>query len=144
MVGSSRVTVLADTGAVYALIDRSDDWHGRMLAWWREQARSVLLPVTVLPEIAYLLHTRIGPLAEEAFVSAVAGGEFTIEPLEVRPDAERAAALMAVYRDAGFGFVDATIVAMAERLGVTELLTTDRRHFSLVRPKHVRAFMLLP
>ena len=138
------MTVLADTGAVYALIDRSDTWHKRVVEWWKDHTGSVLLPVTVLPEIAYLLHNRVGPLAEEAFVSAVAGGEFTVEPLEVRSDTERAAALMTVYRDAGIGFVDATIVAMAERLGVTELLTTDRRHFSLVRPNHVRAFLLLP
>jgi predicted nucleic acid-binding protein len=33
---------------------------------------------------------------------------------------------------------------MAERLGVTRILTTDRHHFSLVRPSHVPAFELVP
>ena len=138
------MTILADTGAVYALIDRDDTWHRRILTWWREKSAPVLLPATILPEVAYLLHTRIGPLAEEAFISAVAHGEFAVEQFDVVPDAGRAAALMASYRDAGLGFVDASIVAMAERLGVTELLTTDRRHFSIVLPEHARGFRLLP
>lgn len=59
-------------------------------------------------------------------------------------DVRRAADVMAVYLDSPIGFVDASIVAMAERLGVTRILTTDRRHFGLVRPSHVPAFELVP
>jgi hypothetical protein len=138
------VTVLADTGAVYALIDRDDEWHKRVVTWWRESKGAVLLPVTILPEVSYLLHTRIGPHAEEAFVSAVAAGEFVVEHLDLVSDTKRACVLMARYRDVGLGFVDASVVAMAERLGITDLLATDRRRFSLLRPEHVRAFRLRP
>jgi predicted nucleic acid-binding protein len=70
----------------------------------------------VLPEITYLLGQRIGAPAE----------------------------LMATYEDAPIGFVDASLIATAERLDITSVLTTDRRHFSFVRPRHVRAFRLLP
>ncbi|MDQ2738090.1 MAG: VapC toxin family PIN domain ribonuclease, partial [Actinomycetota bacterium] len=42
------------------------------------------------------------------------------------------------------GAVDATVIAVAERLGITEIATLDRRHFSVVRPAHVEAFTLLP
>ena len=42
------------------------------------------------------------------------------------------------------GFVDASIVAMAERLKLPSLVTTDRRDFARVRPAHVAAFQLLP
>jgi len=42
------------------------------------------------------------------------------------------------------GFVDASIVAIAERLKIEAIATTDRRHFQSIRPKHTKAFRLLP
>jgi len=42
------------------------------------------------------------------------------------------------------GFVDASVVAIAERLKLRTLLTTDRRDFHRVKPRHIRAFELLP
>jgi predicted nucleic acid-binding protein len=76
-------------------------------------------------------------------VRAVADGEFTIESLESE-DVARAADLMAMYSDASIGFVDAAIAAAAERLGALTVLTTDRRHFSLIRPRHASGFRLVP
>jgi predicted nucleic acid-binding protein len=135
--------ILADTGILYALIDADDEWHQRVVEWWGAASEPVLVPVTVLPEVTYLLHQRISPLAEVAFVEAVVRGEFSVEPLEAE-DMTRAAAVMAEYADLGLGFVDATIVAIAERLRVRTVATTDRRHFSAVRPRHVRALVLAP
>lgn len=137
------MTVLADTGAVYALLDRSDKWHDRVLAWWGGGRRDVLLPVTILPETTYLLHQRIGPHAEAEFIRAVDGGDFEWVGLDER-DVTRAADLLQTYCDQPIGFVDASIVAMAERLGVTTILTTDRRHFGVIRPSHTEAFVLAP
>jgi predicted nucleic acid-binding protein len=136
--------VVADTGALYALVDASDAWHARVVGWWGVAGRGeVVVPVTVLPELAYLLQTRIGPAAESAFIRAVVDGEFPVEPLEPE-DVERAAALMERYEDAPLGFVDATVVALCERLETRDLLTTDRRHFALVRPRHAKALALHP
>ena len=139
----SGAPVVADTGALYALVDADDRWHDRVVAWWRASAPTVVVPVTVLPEVTYLLATRIGPAAEEAFVRAVAEGELAMESLEP-DDLSRAAALMRQYADLPLGFVDASVAAVAERLGSRALLTTDRRHFGLVRPRHAPAFALLP
>jgi predicted nucleic acid-binding protein len=97
----------------------------------------------VLPEICCLLQTRIGAAAEERFLRAVAEGEFRIEFLD-QLDVERAVELVAVYTDMPLGFVDASVMALAERNGTREILTTDRRHFSVVRPRHARRFTLLP
>jgi predicted nucleic acid-binding protein len=137
------VTVIADTGVLYALVDASDAWHDRVVAWWRLQSTGVVVPVTVLPEVCYLLQTRIGPAAEIAFVQAVAEEEFSVEPVEPE-DLVRAAALMDKYSDLPLGFVDASVVAMAERLETRDILTTDRRHFSVIRPRHARTLTLLP
>lgn len=137
------MTVIVDTGPLYALVDSSDAWHERVVTWWRRRARNLVIPVTVLPEVSYLLQARIGSAAEQAFIRAVADGEFTTEPLEPE-DITRAAGLMEEYADLPLGFVDATLVATAERLGVREILTTDRRHFGVVRPMHTASLVLVP
>jgi predicted nucleic acid-binding protein len=51
---------------------------------------------------------------------------------------------VASYRVLPLGTVDASVVTAAERLGVQEIATVDRRHFSVVRPSHGAAFTLLP
>lgn len=135
--------VIADTGPLYALIDSSDAWHERVTAWWRDRTQNVVIPAVVLPEVTYLLQTRIGPAAELAFIQAVADGEFTIEALEPE-DIVRAAVLLRDYADLPLGFVDAAVVAAAERLDAREILTTDRRHFSVVQPLHTKALVLIP
>jgi predicted nucleic acid-binding protein len=139
----ARLTVVADTGPIYALVDASDNWHERVTSWWGGGRRRVILPVTILPEVSYLLQTRIGAAAEEAFVRAVADGEFVIEQLEDE-DFPRIADLVHAYRDLPLGVVDASIVAVAERLGTREILTTDRRHFGVVRPRHTKTLALVP
>jgi predicted nucleic acid-binding protein len=137
------VTVVADSGAIYALIDASDAWHARVMRWWQANTLGVVLPVTVLPEVTYLLHQRIGTAAEAAFVRAVADDEFVVEPLEPE-DITRATGLLHEYADLPLGFVDATVVAIVERLDARAVLTTDRRHFAVVRSRHARPLALLP
>jgi hypothetical protein len=56
----------------------------------------------------------------------------------------RIADLVEQYADAGLGFVDASVIAIAERVGATRIFTLDRRDFSLVRPRHTEAFEILP
>jgi predicted nucleic acid-binding protein len=135
------VTIVADTGPLYALIDSDDAWHERVIEWWSANSSPIVVPVTVLPEICYLLRSRISTEAEAAFVRAVEAGEFVVEPID-QEDIVRADTIIGKYED--LGFVDATVVAAAERLDATEILTTDRRHFSQVRPRHTRAFTLSP
>jgi predicted nucleic acid-binding protein len=137
------VTVIADTGPLYALVDSSDAWHKRVVEWWRKNREPLVVPVCVLPEVCYLLHTRISQQAEAAFVRAITDGEFVIESLE-SDDIGRAETLVRKYANLDLGFVDATVIATAERLDATEVLTTDRRHFSAVRPRHVGALRLSP
>ena len=137
------MSVIADTGPLYALIDASDAWHERVITWWKANRQPVIVPVTVLPEVSYLLQSRISHEAELAFIRAVADGEFTVEPWE-DGDIDRAAGVMERYADASLGFVDATVAAIAERLDARDVLTTDRRHFGVIRPRHARGFHLLP
>lgn len=78
-----------------------------------------------------------------AFVKQLSGPEWHIENLS-GDDLERVSEVLTVYADAKLDFADATIVAMAERLGVETILTLDRRDFAVVRPRHTPYFNLLP
>jgi predicted nucleic acid-binding protein len=48
------------------------------------------------------------------------------------------------YEDQSLGVVDASVLALVERLGESKLATLDHRHFSVLRPAHVEALQLLP
>lgn len=133
--------LLVDSGPLYALADADDAWHERVREFLDRQHDLLLVPVTVLPEVAYLLRTRLGREAERRFTASLAAAELTVEDLRL-DDLERAAELLVTYPD--IGFVDATVVAVAERLRLPAILTTDRRHFAPIRPAHREAFELLP
>ena len=135
------MAILVDTGILYALADADDRWHEPARAWAEDVSELLIAAVTVLPEVSYLLHTRLGAAAELAFVQSLAAGELEVEELR-RQDLTRSAEVMRRYPD--IGFVDATVIAMAERLKIDSVATTDRRHFMSVRPKHTKAFVLLP
>jgi hypothetical protein len=137
------VNVLADTGALYALLDDEDEGHGRMRDWLAGTRDALLVPTTVVQEAAFLIGSRHGSGREAAFLRTAASGAFALEAPESQ-DLARAADLVARYADLPLGFVDASIVAMAERLDVTTILTTDRRHFGVVRPAHCERLRLVP
>lgn len=137
------MTVIADTGAVYALIDASDQWHARVRDWWVRNTRPIVVPISVVPELSYLLGKRIGAAAEGALIRAIAEGEFVVEDVEP-DDWPVIAAMVENYADLPLGFTDASIAVMAERLGARRILTTDRRHFGTVRSGKGRPFQLAP
>jgi len=135
------VALLVDTGILFALADTSDAWHRKARAYIASLHDTLLVPITVLPEVAYLLHERIGPAAERAFVQSIADRELAVEEVHVR-DWRRVEQLMGEYE--AIGMVDATVIAMAERLKLNTIATTDRRHFGMVKPNHVARFVLVP
>ena len=133
--------LLLDTGPLYALADADDAWHPRVRDFLADRNDVLLVPVTVLPEVTYLLTSRLGEAVERRFVASLAARELAIEDLKPA-DVIRCRDLMDRYPD--IGFVDASVIAMAERLRLAAIVTTDRRHFGQVRPAHRPAFDLLP
>ncbi len=135
--------ILLDTGALYAIADRDDKWHKAMVREIQGRREDRIVPVSVLTEACYLIGTHLGPVAERHLIRATIRGEFLLEELSLR-DLERADAVLQKYADANIGFVDASVVAIAERLKIRTIVTTDQRHFRLFRPKHCPSFELLP
>jgi uncharacterized protein len=54
------------------------------------------------------------------------------------------AELVKTYASLGLGGVDAAVIAIAERLNVATIATPNRRDFTVVRPRHVKALTLIP
>jgi predicted nucleic acid-binding protein len=69
---------------------------------------------------------------------------YTTSSPPIQADLERARELQDRYRDIALGVVDATVLALTERLRETKLATLDHRHFATVRPAHVEALQLIP
>lgn len=92
-------------------------------------------------EATYLVGSRLGSKAESELLRHIS--EFEIEAPSDE-DWRRMSELVDKYSSLGIGGTDASVVALAERLGATTIITLDRRHFSVVQPKHVEAFALLP
>jgi predicted nucleic acid-binding protein len=104
----------------------------------------LVVPATVVAEVCYMISRyRFGSAAEAAFLRSFASRDLVVGNL-VEDDFERMAQLVEQYADFPLGGSDASVIAMAERRSITTILTTDRRHFAAVRPKHVEAFELLP
>ncbi|MEU7583364.1 PIN domain-containing protein [Streptomyces sp. NPDC041068] len=135
--------VLADTGVLIAIADRRDAHHAACLAFAEGfQGRLKVLP-TVVTETAWMLERYLSPEAEAGFLDSVAAGQLELVTME-RRDLARMADLIRKYADFPLGAVDASVVAVAGRLRLTEVATLDHRHFSAIRPEHVKAFTLLP
>lgn len=135
--------ILVDTGPLYAMVDRDDGWHDRVSAFLNATPRHLIVPITILPEVCYLLNSHLGASVEVQFARSVQRGDVRVEFLR-KEDLARTVGVMARYSDAGLGFVDASVVAVAERLNLREIMTTDRRHLALVRPRHCAHFDLKP
>jgi predicted nucleic acid-binding protein len=135
--------IVVDTGPIVALINDRDDHHARCRDFLARYPGPLLVPTTVFTEVCMLLERRRGTRAELAFLADVRAGLFTL--LETASaDLERIADLVDIYSDLPLGTVDASVIALAERLGLPAVATLDHRHFSVVRPRHVSAFTLLP
>lgn len=139
----SIAPILVDTGIIYALADRSDAWHLRARTFVESYKGTLIIPATVIPEACYLLQTHLSPDAETAFIRSIVNRALRLEQVD-EEDLNRSIEVMNAYSDLMIGLVDSSIVAVAERLKISSIMTTDRRHFSVIKPKHCSAFRLLP
>ncbi len=135
-------TAVADTGFVVALLNQADNHHREVTAVYLQQ-QTILLPQTVLAEVAYLLGREAGNRTVVAFLRGLVASRFRLTALQ-DPDLSRTAAILEQYADSRIDFVDATVMAIAERCQLTQVLTLDQRDFRIFRPSHCPSLTLLP
>jgi predicted nucleic acid-binding protein len=136
------VNVIADTGYVVAIANETDQYHLSCVTVHTQQ-RVVYLPQSALTEIMYFLKRDLGNERAAQFLMNLKTSKYRLLALEPQ-DVDRAGYLMRQYADSKLDFVDASVIALAERLHITRILTLDKRDFGMVRPQHVEIFELLP
>lgn len=137
------MALILDTGPLYAAIDRSDADHEACRRLIEDADEPLVVPAPVLVEVDYWIHQRLHPGVLVALLDDIVDGAYRVE--DVGPDDyRRIRELCDRYADADIGFVDAAVIAIAERLNEPKLATLDHRHFRAVRPRHVDALQLLP
>jgi len=135
--------IVCDTGPLVAVLNADDKHHDACRSLLESEPGPLIVPAPILTEVCYLAASRLGPQAEAAFLESLASGELHLEATTTG-DLARMAQLVRTYADFPLGAADASVIAVAERLDVTQIATIDHRHFRVVRPRHCDAFDLLP
>jgi predicted nucleic acid-binding protein len=123
--------IVADTGAVIALIDAADQHHETLRRVFEAEPDRWVLPWAILAEVDYLASTRLGAKAAGAFRADLADGLFNVE-WNRGSDLRRAVELDEHYADLSLGLVDTVVMAIAERLDAQAIATLDLRDFASV------------
>jgi predicted nucleic acid-binding protein len=134
---------LADSGFLFGYIDKADSHHKAISLALKEIRLPIYLPVPAITEISYFVSLRLGVDSLARFLEDLAETDLILEN-PTASDYMRSAEILRKYNDQNIDFVDACIVAMAKRLNITTILTVDRRHFSIFKPRHCDSFELLP
>lgn len=141
---TARLSIV-DTGILVAAALPAEPEHRRAAGVLRAALGPRLVPAPVIVETLFLIQRAQGSRVAAQWLRRFLAARPAMAVVD--PDArdlERAAELLDEYADARLDFADSVIVAIAERLGVTQVLTLDRRHFALIQPRHCVAFEILP
>lgn len=134
--------IIIDTNIIYSLIDRADRNHSDIKRFFLENDNFLyLLPSPAIVEICYLVSNRLSPHLEIEFLEEI-NRNFHLEPIK-DIDILRIIEILKKYENLNIGYVDASIVAIAERLKINKILTLDRKHFELITPKGFDGFDIL-
>jgi len=135
--------VLVDANFLVAIGYPKDKNHDDAIQFLDSASDSLLVPTIILPEVMYILRRLGGTDATLRMGNMLSAQIIPLLPL-LPADFERAMEIMQTYQDANLDFVDSCFTAIAERLEITTICTFDRRDFSIIRPKHIGYFELLP
>jgi len=124
--------IVADTGAMIALIDRKDGHHRAVRKAFEAHASEWVLPWAILPEVDYLLGAHVGTKAQDAFLADVSDGGFAVD-WGGDDDLDDALRITRQYGAMRLGLVDAVVIAVAERHRAKAIVTLDVRHFAAVK-----------
>lgn len=134
---------IADTSFIVASLNTNDEGFAACSKLYQNYDDVIILPQTSMAEITYMLRREIGLSGEIGFLRQLPKSKYRVIVTEPE-DFLRTAELLNQYANLSLDFVDATIIAIAERMNIQRVLTLDHRDFSIVRPRHRTHFDLLP
>ena len=133
--------IIADTSGIIAFLDRDDQYHSQAVKI--VQKYKIYVSVTVLPEVDYLVTKYLGERVARSFLEDLADGYFVYLEINLE-NINKATKLMKRYQDLPLGFVDASLVILAEYHQIRRILTLDRRHFNLIQSERMNYLEILP
>ncbi len=126
--------IVADTGAILALLDAGDRHHAALRTIYEGNPEAWVLPWAILPEVDHLVASHLGTKAQTAFLTDLAEETFAVE-WGRESDLYAANRICQRYRALHLGLVDAVVMAVTERLRADAIATLDLRHFGAVSIK---------
>ena len=123
--------ILLDTSGLLAALDSAQHSHQEAAASLAAARPPLLLSPFVLAELDYLLLTRVGASARASLLEEVERGAYLLETM-AGEDVAQARAIVTRYADLEISLADASIVVLAERHRVRDVLTLDERHFRVL------------
>ncbi len=137
------MTIITDSSFIYALYNEKDSHHQQAMDFASTYTGGTIVPDVILPEIGYLFARDLGYYGLQKFLEKFKDVNARLEPVEWA-DLARIHEISVTYASAEFDLVDCCIMALAERLNITQVATFDRRDFSIYRPRHCDYLELLP
>jgi len=134
------MSAILDTGPWVALIDRSESSHDSCVQWLRQYSGNLYSTEAVLTEVLYLLNFSIK--AQEAAIRFVIDSVVELVPSSAG-SLKKTTQLMKKYSDLPMDYADATIVNLAIETGITNIITLDKKDFSIYRIKK-NSFVIFP
>ena len=126
--------IVADTGALVALFDRSDRHHGALRGLYEANPDAWILPWAIVPEVDYLVATHLGARAQNLWLADLSSGAFAVEWGQ-QEDLSTAERICRRYKTLRLGLVDAVVIATSERLRADAIATLDLKHFGAIAIK---------
>lgn len=136
------IPTLIDSNFLFELLLVRSPKRERLRRALIDAKAQILIPYIVLTEVAFLFNRVDGKQSVSKFMRDVSIGNREMIPT-VPEDLRRGAEILDQYHDSKFEFVDVCMMAMAERLNITQIATLDIRDFTAYRPRHVEYFTLV-
>jgi hypothetical protein len=130
-----------DTGPWVALIDRSETRHAECVQWLKNFSGKLYSTEAVLTEVLYLLNFSI--TAQCAALDFVLESVVEIVPASTM-SLKKTKNLMKKYADLPMDFADATIVYLATETRMQNVVTFDRKDFTIYRLQKNQSFTIMP
>jgi len=134
------MNAILDTGPWVALIDRSESMHERCVRWFRDYSGKLYSTEAVLTEVLYLLNFSVK--AQTAAIDFIL--KLVVELIPVSGESlKKVKALMRKYSDLPMDYADATIVCLSMDTGIKNIITLDKKDFSIYRIRN-QPFVIMP
>jgi uncharacterized protein len=121
---------LLDTGPWVALLDKSETKHLDCVGWFKTYSGVLFSTEAVLTEVLYLLSFSIQ--AQAAAMDFVLKSAVELIPSN-KVSLMACQSLMEKYADLPMDFADATLIALAQETGIRDVVTFDKKDFSIYR-----------